>query len=147
MKRHINKLLTITIIATLVLVLINCKDDENPSSSPAQDSELIGNWELAEVYVPIADSTVYPQDLGFSLTANFMADGKYEITDTETGGTPEIETGTWSTTDGTLALKNSDDGLVENIPYTVEGNVGILKVNYEVSPGFEVPAEFKFMKL
>lgn len=147
MKNLTNKFLIIAILFTIALLFTNCKDEDNPSSPPGLDTDLVGNWELAEVYVPIADSTVYPQDLGFSIKANFMADGKYEITETETGGTPEIETGTWSTTGGTLALKNSDDGSVESIPYTVTGNIGILKVNYEVSPGFEVPAEFKFMKL
>ena len=146
MKRYINKLLIITIIATLTLVLTNCKDDENPSSSAAQDSELIGKWELEEVYIPLADSTVNPQDLGYALTANFMADGKYEITETESGGIPDIETGTWSTVSGTLILKNSVDGVEESIPYTINGDVGILKVNYEVQPGVVIPADFKFRK-
>lgn len=146
MKRHINNLLTITIIATLALVLTNCKDDENPSSSPDQDSELIGKWELEEVYIPLVDSTVNPQDLGFALTADFMADGKYETTEIESGGIPYIETGTWRTVSGTLILKDSIDGVEESIPYTINGDIGTLKVNYEVQPGLEIPADFKFRK-
>jgi len=146
MKSFLNKFLLITILSSVAILFANCKDENNPSSPPGHDSDLVGMWELEEVYVPVADSTVYPQDLGFALTADFMADGKYEITETETGSMPSVETGTWSTANGSLTLTNDSDGEKEIIPYTVNGNVGILKVNYEVQPGLTVPAEFKFMK-
>ena len=57
----------------------------------------------------------------------------------------EIDSGTWSTSNGSLTLKNND-GTEEVIPYTIDGNVGILKSTYEIQPGFEVPADFKFIK-
>lgn len=147
MKILTNKIFTLAIIIILAFLFTNCnEDDSNPTSAPGQDSELVGTWDLVEVYIPIADSTVNPQDLGFALSANFKADGNYELSEFNNSNTPDIETGTWSTANGTLSLKNSDDGAVEIIPYSINGNVGTLKVNYEIQPGFEVPAEFKFMK-
>lgn len=147
MKNLTNKIFALAIIITLAFFFTNCKDDDsNPASPPGQDSELVGKWDLIEVYIPVVDSTVNPQDLGLALSANFMADGKYEINEFDNSTTPYVETGTWSTANGTLTLTNSDDGVPEIIPYSINGNVGILKVNYEVQPGLEVPAEFKFMK-
>lgn len=145
MKNISSKKLALTVVIALAFIFVNCKDDEsNPAAPPEQDSNLIGTWELLEAYVPSMNITVNAQDLGISVTASFLENSNFEFSTTDSSGT-EIESGTWSTSNGSLTLK-SDDGTDEVIPYTIDGNVGILKSTYEIQPGFEVPADFKFIK-
>ena len=62
-----------------------------------------------------------------------------------TTGAVDVDTGTWSTLNGILTLKDSE-GAEEGISYSINGNVGILKSTYEIQPGVEIPADFKFIK-
>ena len=145
MKNLFRKALTLTVIITLAFLFTNCNDDDNnPASPPVQDENLIGKWDLLEAFVPIQNLTYSAEDIGISLVASFEANSNYEMTTTDTTGTVEVETGTWSTLDGILTLKDSE-GTEEGIPYSINGNVGILKWTYEYQ-GMDIPADFKFIK-
>ena len=145
MKNLLKKALTLTIIITLAFLFTNCNDDDNnPASPPGQDENLIGKWDLLEAFIPSANITYSAEDIGVSLVASFEANSNYEMTTTDTTGAVEVETGKWSTSSGVLTLKYSD-GSEESIPYTINGNVGILKWTYEYQ-GIDIPADFKFIK-
>ena len=150
MKQLFRNLIPVTILLASVLLITNCKsDDGNPTvpEAPGHDKNLIGKWELVEAYIPSMNLTVTAEQLGISLIAEFNADGKYTMTSTDSTGVPEIETGTWTTANGTLTLKSDNDGSEEEIQYTITGDVGILKSTYEVSEGTEIPADYKFKKI
>jgi len=145
MKSLLNKTLTLTVIITLAFLFTNCNDDDNnPASPPGHDENLIGKWDLLEAFIPTMNITYSAEEIGISLVASFEANSNYEMTTTDTTGAVEVETGTWSTLDGILTLKDSE-GTEEAIPYTINGNVGILKSTYEYQ-GFDIPADFKFIK-
>ena len=146
MKNLFTKTIALAVVITLAFLFTNCNDDDdNPASPPVQDEDLIGKWDLLEAFVPSMNITYSAEYIGISLVASFEANSNYEMTTTDTTGAVEIETGTWSTSNGILTLKDSD-GTEEGIPYTINGNVGILKWNYEIQPGVKIPADFKFIK-
>ncbi len=146
MKNLFTKTIALTVIITLAFLFTNCNDDDsNPASSPVQDENLIGKWDLIEAFVPSMNITVSAAQIGITLVASFEANSNYEMTTTDTTGAVEVETGTWSTLNGILTLKDSE-GTEEGIPYSINGNVGILKSTYEIQPGVDIPADFKFIK-
>ncbi|NOX64235.1 MAG: lipocalin family protein, partial [Chlorobi bacterium] len=146
MDKLLKKIVTLSIIVILTLLMTNCKSDSGNPTSPASDKDqnLIGKWQLVEAFIPSMNITVTAEQLGISVVAEFKADGNYSMTTTDTTATPKIETGTWTTANGTLTLKSSADGTEEKIPYTITGDTGILKSTYEIQPGVEIPAEYKF---
>lgn len=150
MSKLFNKIVTLSIIVILTFLMTNCKSDDssdgNPTS-PGQDQNLIGKWGLIEAFIPSMNLTVTAGQIGISLIAEFKADGNYTMTTTDSTGVPEIETGTWKTENETLKLKNSADNTEESIPYTITGDVGILKSTYEIQPDVELPAEYKFKRM
>ncbi len=146
MYRINNKYFALVVIVIAMLLLTNCKDDDsNPTSTPGLDEQLIGKWNLVEAFVPSMNITVTAEQIGIILVASFVNDGKYEISTTDSTGI-EVETGTWSTEGGVLLLKVSD-GSEETIPYTINGDEGILKSSYEIQEGVSVPADFKFVRM
>lgn len=149
MKQLFKKIIAISFIVIVALLLTNCKSNDNNDNptSPDQDQNLVGKWQLIEAFIPSMNLTVTAEQLGISLIANFGADGKYTMTTTDSTGTPEIETGNWTTENSTLTLKNSADGTEEKIPYTITGDTGVLKSTYEIQPGVDIPAEYKFKRI
>ncbi len=152
MRQIAKYFLLVLILFASALLITNCKSDneeDNPTapSVPGHDENLIGKWQLVEAYIPSLNLTVTAEQIGVNLIAEFKADGNYIMTSTDTSGVPEVETGTWKTEKDTLTLKNSDSGEEEKIPYTITGDIGILKSTYEVKPGNELPAEYKFKRV
>ncbi len=117
----------------------------NIKISTERDNRLVGQWDLLEVFVPSLNLTYTAQQLGITALADFLDNGNYEFTTTDDTGAVEVEIGTWKTSNGTLTI-TYNDGTVEDTNYSIEGNIGILKSTYEIAPGSEIPAEFKFEK-
>ncbi|MEN8192833.1 MAG: lipocalin family protein [Bacteroidota bacterium] len=148
MNELTKRLLTLLVIIFSIILFTNCDDDGPTDPPPGLDSDLVGEWELIEAFIPSMNLTVTAEQAGLAITATFSADGNYEQVLTDSSGTL-TETGTWSTSNGVLTLTDSADDSEEEMEYSVsdDGNTGILKSTYEVQPGMELPAEFKFEKV
>jgi len=152
MKRILKYFIFIITFLTTALLVSNCSSDDNDGNptepaAPGHDPKLVGKWELVEAYIPSMNLTVSAEQIGISLIAEFNADGNYTMTSTDSTGVPEVEKGTWTTANGNLTLKNSDDGSEEEIQYTITGDIGILKSTYEITEDNEIPADYKFKSI
>ena len=140
-KYHIVKFLVFIIVS--VVLLSACKKDDNPVAS--NGDELVGVWVLSKVIVPAYNNAeLTPEYLGTSVKFDIRSDRSFTATVTDTSGT-DIQTGTWSASNGTVSLKGND-GTSQDMPYSVSGNTLTVETVYTIDPFGEVNAKMLFTK-
>lgn len=142
MKKTKQLFYLVTILIPFFL-LISCSDDDNPSEGPTLDEQLVGNWTLIKITIPLANMELTPEEAGIMMTGVASADGKMELTTIDSSGTL-VESGTWSTSSGKLTLVFEDETVT--MDYSVSGNIITVNTPLEIEEGMELPAILDFRK-
>lgn len=116
----------------LALFLMQCGDDDNPSS-PTND--LVGTWKLTQVIAitPQGTFAMTPEQAEMAITLTINSNGTYQAVVTENGMT-ETDNGTWSMSNHTLTIVDQN-GETVNMECAFIGNNKIQVTQEEMVNG------------
>jgi hypothetical protein len=131
------------LLISSMLFLNGCSKDDNPTSS--EEDALVGTWVLTKIILTsLGNTELSPQTAGFSATIIMKSDKTFTANYSDSDG-PSTDAGTWSVSGGKLILK-SNDGTVEETPYTLSGNKFTLERTLQVPTFGSIPVKMEFTK-